>query len=235
MSWYVAQIFFFGTWETAWRKCLPVEMTWVLQVILPYLPSPRPRTEDLRLYGKSVSQRISSLSVSSNCDKIILPTKHILHKALQCRLSLWHVWVQGCEQYMHHKMSFSSQNWEKAGGFPLWFSCIASDWLSSLLFWLFDSFHPYCWNHHFGIRSDDMCTLLPKRIAYTFKWSYGILDTRKTFHVNRTWMPIICPKIYPACGPLHTMQASSDLGHCVSVKPIMPPSQRTAIHALGHG
>ena len=73
---------------------------------------------------------------------------------------------------------------ERAGCFPLLFPCIDSDWLSSLLFCLFDSFHPFCWNHHFGIQSDEMCTLLPKRIAYTYKWSYGILDQKNLFSVG---------------------------------------------------
>ena len=41
---------------------------------------------------------------------------------------------------------------------------------------------------------------------------------------SKTWVPIICPKIHPACRPLQTVQASIALGHCVSVKSIMPPS-----------
>ena len=168
------------------------QWTWpgFLQTILICLPPPRPRTEDFRLYGRSVSQNISSLSVRSNCDKILLPTKHNLHKVLKCRLSLWHVWSQGCEQYVHHKTSFSIQNLERAGYFPLLVPCIDSDWLSSQFFCLFDSFHPFCWNHHFGIQSDEMCILPSKRIAYTFKWSYGILDTSKIsllLDVSRPW------------------------------------------------
>ena len=48
---------------------------------------------DFRLYGRPVSQTISSLSVRSNCVKILLLTKHILHVVLQC-LSFTVAWVQ---------------------------------------------------------------------------------------------------------------------------------------------
>ena len=141
--------------------------------------------------------------------------------------------------------SFFSLSWERAGCFPLLFPYIYSDWFSSLLFvgW-YDSSIPiasassaaFCWNHHFGIQGDEICTFT-KRIAYTFKWSYDILDTGKipwmldSVHdtcENRTWVSNVCPKIHPTCGPLRIMQASSSLGHCISVKPIMLPSQRSA-------
>ena len=59
-----------------------------------------------------------------------------------------------------------------------------------------------------------------------------MLDSVHATCEKKTWMPIIYPKIHPAYEPLQTMQASSDLDHCVSVKPGMPPSQRSAIHAL---
>ena len=100
-------------------------------------------------------------------------------------------------------------------------------------FCLFGIFHPFYWNHHFGIQSDEICTLLTKRIAYTFKWSYGILDTGQFYWMldsvhdtceSKTWVPNVCPKIHPACGPLQNMQASSALEHCVSVIIIMHPS-----------
>ena len=93
-------------------------------------------------------------------------------------------------------------------------------------FCLFGIFHPFYWNHHFGIQSDEICTLLTKRIAYTFKWSYGILDTGQIYWMldsvhdtceSKTWVPNVCPKIHPACGPLQNMQASSAIV-------IMPPS-----------
>ena len=87
--------------------------------------------------------------------------------------------------------------------------------------------YPEWWNLHSP----------PKMIAYTFKWSYDILDTVKipwmldSVHdtcENRTWVSIVCPKIHPTCGPLQIMQASSALRHFISVKPIMLPSQRSA-------
>ena len=93
-------------------------------------------------------------------------------------------------------------------------------------FCLFGSFHPFCWNHHFDIQSDKICTLLTKRIRYTFKWSYGILDTGQISWMldsvldtceSKNWVPNVCPKIHPPCG-------SSTLGHCLSVIPITPPS-----------
>ena len=136
---------------------------------------------------------------------------------------------------------FPSQCWERAGCFPVLFPYIDSDWFSSLRFleW-YDSSTPIAsaslaafWNHHFGIQSDEICTLLTKRIAYTFKWSYCILDTGKISWMldsvhdtceSKTWVPNVCPKIHPASGPLQNTQASSALGHCVSVIPIMPPS-----------
>ena len=41
---------------------------------------------------------------------------------------------------------------------------------------------------------------------------------------SKTWVPNVCPKFHPACGPLQNMQTSKALGHCVSVIPTMPPS-----------
>ena len=122
-----------------------------------------------RLYTRSVSQTISRLSASSNCGKIIiLSTKHILHIVPQClsftlaclKSSLWTV----CASY---EVFTSARFGERVGCFPLLFPYIYSGWFSSLLFvgW-YDSSIPIasaslaavCWNHHFGIQSDEICT-----------------------------------------------------------------------------
>ena len=96
-------------------------------------------------------------------------------------------------------------------------------WQLSSLLLKSSLWYPEWWN----------CTLITKRIAYTFKWSNGILDTGHISWMldsvhdtceSKTCVPNVCPKIHPACGPLQNMQASSTLGHCVSVIPIMPPS-----------
>ena len=49
----------------------------------------------------------------------------------------------------------------------------------------------------------------------------------RPWYVWETWVPNVCPKIHPACGPLQNMQASGALGHCVSVIP--PPPLSTAL------
>ena len=54
-----------------------------------------------------------------------------------------------------------------------------------------------------------------------------MLDSVHDTTESKSWMPNVCPQIHTAYGPLQTMQASSALGHCVSVKPIMPPSYLT--------
>ena len=77
--------------------------------------------------------------------------------------------------------------------------------------------------------NDPMASLIPAKSLYCLM--LAVHDTCE----KRTWLPIICPTVYPACGPLQIMQSSSSFGHCVSAKPITPPSHRTAIHALGHG
>ena len=179
--------------------------------------------------------------ISFNCDVFNNQT----HPAYSPAMSVFHYGMfEAYKQYMHRSLFF-----QPALGKGWLFSFIVSIhrfWLvlQSLLrgvirqlythcFCLFGSFHPFYWNHHFGIRSDEICTLLTKKIAYTFKWSYGILDTGQISWMldsvhdtceNKTWVPNFCPKIHPACGPLQNMQASSALRHCVSVIPIMPPS-----------
>ena len=86
--------------ETACRNTCQWRWPAVLEAILTYLPPPRPtRTGYFRLYGRSVSQIISSLSVSSNCDKILLITQNTMHTVLQClpfivtclKSSLWKI------------------------------------------------------------------------------------------------------------------------------------------------
>ena len=83
-------------------------MTWVLQVILPCLPPPRPRTEDCRLYGRSVSQSISSLSVSSSCDKFYQPNTSCT-KSCNVVFHCGMFDVRVYEQYMHHKNTFPAR------------------------------------------------------------------------------------------------------------------------------
>ena len=95
-------------------------------------------------------------------------------------------------------------------------------------FCLFGSFPSFCLNHQFGIQSNEICTPLPNRIAYAFKWSYGIFDTEK--HLGCWFRPwyldarCLPHNINPACGSCqHPVPWVRGLGRCVSVKPIMPP------------
>ena len=74
---------------------------------------------------------------------------------------------------IHRIKSFSEPQLGKGWLFYLWFPYIDSDWFSSLLSlqWYdssipifsasFSSLYPFCWNHHFGIKSDEICTLFP--------------------------------------------------------------------------
>ena len=91
---------------------------------------------------------------------------------------------------------FSSQSWERAGCFTILLPYMDSDWSSNLVSWndltsLYQLFLPLLvafinsesGNHHLGSQGNKICTLLPKRIAYIFKWSYGILVTGKV-----SWM-----------------------------------------------
>ena len=93
------------------QKCFQLRWSEVLEVILTCFPPPRPsRAENVRLCWRSVSQTISSIFVSSNCDifnnhlsvltVIFLTTKH-LHIVLQClfftmaclKSSLWTIYT----------------------------------------------------------------------------------------------------------------------------------------------
>ena len=144
-------------------------------------------------------------------------------------LSLWHVWSLTCEQYFHRMKSFSSQSWQRTVFVPLSFPYTDSDWFSGLPFvTCYDScisiasaslaaFIPSA-EVQFGIQSDAICTILAKRIAYTYKWSFGIFDAGQVSWMlysvhdiceSKTWMPNVCPKVHPAFGSLKTMQAPS--------------------------
>ena len=183
---------------------------------------------------KSVSQTIPSLSVSSNSDKVILLIKHILHIFLQCvsfavacsKSSLWTI-------YSSHEV-FSQPELRKDWLFS-YFICIHRLWLVFRFalcevhrqlyvhcFCLFRSFHPFSWSHQFGIQGDAICTILTKRIPYTFKWSFAIFDAGQVSWMldsvhdtceTKTWMPNVCPKVHPACGPLQPMQVPSAYRH----------------------
>ena len=142
----------------------------------------------------SASQSLSSLSVSSNCDKIILPTKHILHIVLQC-LSF----TVRCL-----KVKVVNNIGIMLSIFP---ARIGKGWLFSFVVSI----------HRFWLVIQSALLPLCRKISW-------MLDSVHDTCENRTWMPIICPKSQPEGGPLQTMQASSALEHCVYVKPTVPPS-----------
>ena len=116
-----------------------------------------------------------SLSVSSNCDEIILPTKHILHIFLQClsftvaclKSSLWTI-------YSSHEVFFCLPDLAKDRLFSFLISihrfwlvfrfalCGVLQQLYIDCFCVFGSFHPFCWSYQFRIQSDAICTILAK-------------------------------------------------------------------------
>ena len=159
--------------------------------------------------------------------------------------SLWQVWSLACEQYTHRMKSFFLARLGKGPvvflshfhtpilvGFPLcslWsattavYPLLLRLWqLSSLLLKLSVSYPVWC-NLHYP----------RKKIAYAFKWSFGIFDAGQVSWMldsvndiceSKTWKPNVCLKLNPACRPLQTMQAPSAYRQCFSVEPIMPPS-----------
>ena len=192
-----ARISYTNLFETACRNAF--QWRWP-GVILTCLPPPRPSgMGDFRLYGRPVSQTISSLSVRSNCVKIILLTKHILHVVLQC-LSFTVAWAQSSlwSIYASYEVFFPARVGKGLVVFPYCFHTltligypVCSPWSdTTVLYPLFlplwqllspllksSLWYQEWWNLHSP----------PKRIAYTFKWSNGILDTRKMDARFRPW------------------------------------------------
>ena len=226
------------------QKCLPVEMIWSFggHLNLFAITVTFSRRKCWMMYWRSESQTIPSIFVSADSDIFNNQT----HPAYSPAMSVFHYGMFEVKLMNNICIAVFCQPATGKGWLFSFIVSIHRFWLvlqSALrgvirqlynhCFCLFGSFHPFYWNHHFDIQSDGICTLLTKRIACTFKWSYGILDTGQMSWMldsvhdtceSKTWVPNICPKIHPACGPLQNMQAFSTLGNCVSVIPIMPPS-----------
>ena len=148
---------------------------------------------------------------------------------------------------------FPSHSRERAGCFPLLFLYVDSDLFSSLLSveWHDSSIAIASASLVAFILSAEIITLVSRVMKFALSsqndclhiqmilWHPGYL--KKSLDSGfRPWYLcwFRCQRFAlksSTCGQLQTMQASSALGHCVSVKPIMPPSQRSAVHALGHG
>ena len=164
--------------ETACRTAFQWRWSEVLEVILTCFPPPRlSRAENVKLYGRLLSQTIPSIFVSS---VISLTTKYILHIVLQCmfftmaclKSTLWTICAsqsffpasvgKGLAVFIYtyiHRLRLVLQSALRGVIRQLYTNC----------FCLFGSFHPFYWNHHFGIQSDEICTLLTIGIAYTYR------------------------------------------------------------------
>ena len=133
-------------------------------------PPPRPsHAEDFRFMEYQYPRLYQVFLPALNCDKIPLPNKHILHIVLQClsftvvclKSSLW-TWSLFFQPELGKDWLFSfiiSIHWFWL--VPRSALCGVLRQLYTHCFFLFDSFHPFCWSHHFGIQSDEICTLLP--------------------------------------------------------------------------
>ena len=173
--------------ETACRNAFQWRWSDVLEVILTCLPLLQlSRTENVRLYWRSVFQTIPSIFVSANCDIFNNQT----HPAYIPAISVLHYGM--FEVKLMNNMCIAVFFPASVGkGLAVFLYCFHTSILigfqSTLrgvirqlythCFCLFGSFHTFYWNHHFDIQSDEICTLLTKRISYTFKWYYGILDS----------------------------------------------------------
>ena len=145
------------------QKCLSVEMTWSFGCHLNLFPPPLPsHTDDFRLYGRSVSQTVSSLPISSNCDKTRLPTKNIIYRVLQSpsftvaclKSSLWPIYASYEVFFYPAKLGKGLVVFLYSSHTSILFgSPFCSSWSDTTAhtrcFGLFGSFHPLCWNHHF--------------------------------------------------------------------------------------
>ena len=149
------------------QKCLPVVMTWSFEGHLTCLRPPQPSgLGDFRLYGRSVSQTAMS-TFHCGADEVKLVKIYTSFEVF-FRATVG----KGLAVFLivsMHLFWLILQSAVPGVIRQLYTHCFCLFWqLLSLLLKL-SLWYQELWNLHSP----------PKRIAYTFKWSYGILDTGK--------------------------------------------------------